>query len=105
MTAPDTQTPRLEGTKLELYTRLLEILSEYQLPGGKLDGHSLMTDLATAKRFRDGAYVFKSDLDEALGLLNILRHGKHVDDREPLTTFERIDAFVARLALQERHSL
>lgn len=42
-----------ELNRRELYTYLLDILSDYQLPGGKLDGHRLISDLATAKMVRE----------------------------------------------------
>lgn len=68
-------------TKTELYGYLLDILAEYQLPGGKLDGHSLITDLATAKRFREGAYVLRSDYDAQSAQVSRLRSAL-VDVRE-----------------------
>jgi len=40
-----------ERNRVELYKYLLDILADYQLPGGKLDGHRLITDLANAKLY------------------------------------------------------
>ena len=53
------------GATPTLYIWLMDILNEYALPGGKFDGHSLITDLVTAKRFRAGANALKSDLAAA----------------------------------------
>ena len=82
-------------SKTELYAWLMDILSEYQLPGGKLDGHSLITDLATAKRFRSGNYVLKSEygnlerlLAEAVGALERIMHARRNPD-VPLTNLSR----------------
>ena len=41
--------------------------------------------------------ALRARLALARELLTILRYGKHVDEREPFTTFERIDAFLAKL--------
>ena len=96
MTPLSGPTPMTAGkSKTELYVWLMDILSEYQLPAGKLDGHSLITDLATAKRFRSGNYVLKSEygnlerlLAEAVGALERIMHARRNPD-VPLTNLSR----------------
>ncbi len=41
----------MSDVKVELYIKLMDILQEFQLPGGKFDGHGLITALANAKRY------------------------------------------------------
>lgn len=41
----------MSDVKVELYIKLMDILQEFQLPGGKFDGHGLIAALVNAKRY------------------------------------------------------